>query len=305
MKIGCTIESYGQPDSFDDQIHKVVQAEKDGFESIWFGSMKEPLVTAAVAGRETSSVELMSAVVISYHRHPVALAQQALATNAATNRRFVLGIGPASRPAVERLGYSYDRSAAAMREYVTIVKAIVETGEADVKGEFYRAEQTTLRMPWGQPMPVLISALGPAMLKVAGEVADGTVTWMAGLNTLKSFIVPRITEAAGKAGRQAPRIAAGLPIAVCDDAAEGRRAAAQQFANYGNSPHYRRLIEMEGGSIENVTISGDEKAVEAQLREVAAAGATHLYVMACVVGDNPAKSVQRTHELVASLKGKI
>jgi alkanesulfonate monooxygenase SsuD/methylene tetrahydromethanopterin reductase-like flavin-dependent oxidoreductase (luciferase family) len=163
----------------------------------------------------------------------------------------------------------------------------------------------TLNMPWSQPMPVLVSALGPTMLKVAGELADGTVTWMAGVRTVESFVTPRIKQAAEAAARPAPRIAVGLPVAVCDDEAAGREAAVAQFTNYANAPHYRRLIDMEGGSIGDVAIAGDEKSVERQLRALAAAGATHLYAYPFPVGDDPQKSAERTRALLTSLVGKV
>jgi alkanesulfonate monooxygenase SsuD/methylene tetrahydromethanopterin reductase-like flavin-dependent oxidoreductase (luciferase family) len=143
------------------------------------------------------------------------------------------------------------------------------------------------------------------MLKVAGEVADGTVTWMAGRHTLESFVVPRITESAARLERPAPRIAAGFPVAVCDDEEAGRTAAARLFSNYANGPHYRRLIEMEGGRIEDIAVCGDEQAVERQMRALATAGVTHFYAYPYVSGDDAPKSLARTNELLASLVGKI
>jgi 5,10-methylenetetrahydromethanopterin reductase len=305
MKIGTTVEGYGPPADFNAMIAQIVQAEADGFESLWLGAAKEPLITCAVAARETSSIEMMSAIVISYVRHPATLAQQATTTNAALDGRFVLGIGPASRPAVERLGYSYDRAAANMREYVSVVKSLVDDGSANFDGEFYRATDTTLAYPWRRPVPVLMSALGGAMLKAAGEVADGTVTWMVGVNALRDFVTPRITAAAASAGRAAPRIAVGLPVCVTDDAPAAREAVERQFANYGASPHYRRMIDMEGGSIGNVAVIGTENEVESRLRDLAAAGATHFYAFPFAEGSDTEKSLIRTRELVVSLKGKV
>lgn len=304
MKIGTCIEGYGDVADFESLIRQIVRAEADGFESIWFGAAKEPLITCAVAGRETSTIEMMSAIVVSFVRHPVALAQQALTTNAATNGRFVLGIGPASRPQAERLGFDYDRSAAQMREYVTVVKALVDEGKVAFEGEFYKAD-TAITYPWARPMPVLMSALGSEMLRNAGEVADGTVTWMAGVETVEKFVAPRITRAAEAAGRPAPRIAVGLPIAVHDNAAAAREQAGKQFANYANSPHYRKLILRQGEGIEDVVICGTEREVEQQLRDLAAAGATEFYAYPFAVGDNTEKSLSRTREFVASLVGHI
>ncbi len=128
---------------------------------------------------------------------------------------------------------------------------------------------------------------------------------MAGIKTVETFVTPRITSAAQAAGRPAPRVAVGLPVAVCDDAKTGKAVAAETFKNYLNSPHYRRLVDREGGSIEDIAVCGDEKTVESQLRALAAAGATHLYAYAVPVGDNAAASIARTHELLTSLVGKI
>ncbi len=304
MKIGCCIEGYGRAENFDDLLRKIVQAEKDGYEGIWFGGANEPLITCAVAARETSRVEMMSAIVVSYPRHPTALANEALTANAALGGRFVLGIGPASRPGVERLGFDYDRAADNMREYVTVVKGLIDQKKIDFEGDFYKAE-AAVNLPWGQPMPVLISALGPLMLKAAGEVSDGTVTWMVGVKTLKSFVAPKIGKAAAGAGRPSPRISVGLPVAVCDDAKAGREIAAEAFKNYGNSPHYSRMIDMEGNGIEDVVVCGTESEVEAQIRAIGSAGATEFYAYPFAVGENAAASLARTNELVTSLAGKF
>ena len=303
MKIGMCIEAVGLPASFEERIGAIVQAERDGWESVWMGSIGEALVTYAVAGRETSRIELLSAVTISYPRHPVALAQEALFTGAAAGGRFVLGIGPAQRARMEALGYSYDQSAASMREYVSVVHTLVNTGKVSFQGEHIRAEGAA-GFPWLQPLPVLISALGPLMLRAAGEVSDGTVTWLAGPETLRSYIIPRIQYAAQQAGRRAPRISAGLPVAVTDDRAAARSAVAEQFSRYTAAPHYRRLIEREGGQLGDVALIGDEQAVETKLRALAALGVSEFYAYPFAsAGDG--RTMERTRELLLGLVGKV
>lgn len=304
MKIGCCIEGYGRPEDFEAMLGKIVQDEKDGYESIWFGGANEPLITCAVAGRETSRIEMLTAVVISYPRHPIALANEAMTTNAALTGRFVLGIGPSSRPGAERLGFDYDRVADNMREYVTVVKGLAADKKIDFEGEFYKAETAT-NLPWAQPLPVLMSALGPLMLKAAGEVSDGTVTWMVGVKTLENFGAPKIRKAAASAGRPEPRISVDLPVAVCDDAKAGRETAASAFKNYGASPDYSRMIKMEGSCIEDVAVCGTEAEVESQVKALSSAGATEFYAYPYAVGENSAASLARTNELVTSLAGKL
>jgi alkanesulfonate monooxygenase SsuD/methylene tetrahydromethanopterin reductase-like flavin-dependent oxidoreductase (luciferase family) len=143
------------------------------------------------------------------------------------------------------------------------------------------------------------------MLQTAGELADGTVTWMAGLKTLQTHIQPRITAAAVAAGRPAPRICIGLPVAVCDNVAEARGQAAKTYQNYGNLPVYRRVLDVEGVNPEDVVVAGNEDDVAAKLRDFAAAGATDFAATPFAVGDNTTASVQRTRELLKSLVGKV
>jgi alkanesulfonate monooxygenase SsuD/methylene tetrahydromethanopterin reductase-like flavin-dependent oxidoreductase (luciferase family) len=185
-----------------------------------------------------------------------------------------------------------------------VLKSLLNGEKVDFKGEFY-AVDAQLQLPWAQPCPVVVAALAPLMLKMAGELADGTVTWMVGLKTMQEHIIPRITAAAQAAGRPAPRICIGLPVSVTDDVAAARARAAQSFANYGNLPVYKRMLDIEGGGPEEVLIAGSENEVEQQLRAFAAAGATEFNATPFVVGDSPAASVQRTRDLLKSLAGKL
>ena len=109
------------------------------------------------------------------------------------------------------------------------------------------------------PIPVLIAALAPRLLRVAGELADGTILWMANARSIETHVAPRINAAAQSAGKPPPRIVAGLPVAVVDDEAEGRRAAAEIFAGYGVLPNYRRILDIgEAEGPADAAIVGDE-----------------------------------------------
>ncbi|HLF77066.1 MAG TPA: TIGR03564 family F420-dependent LLM class oxidoreductase [Dehalococcoidia bacterium] len=306
MRIGVSIAQSGEPNDLNSAVNRVIQAEKDGFEAITFnsGAVGEPLTVIAVAGRETSRIQLMTTIVVTYTRHPFLLAQQALTANAATGGRLTLGIGPSHAVAMERLGFDWSRAGSHTREYVTILKSLIDTQKVQFKGEFFNVE-TSLQLTWASSCPVLIAALAPRMLQTAGELADGTVTWLAGLKTIRDHIKPRISHAASAAGRPAPRICVGLPVAVCDNPAEAREQAAKTFSNYGSLPVYRRVLDVEGGNAEDVLVAGNENEVEAQLRAFAAAGATDFTATPFAVGDNVAASVQRTRELLKSLVGKI
>ena len=181
----------------------------------------------------------------SYPRHPSALAQQAATVNALCGGRLVLGVGPSHAPGIEALGLAYDRPSLHMREYVSVLKALGEEGRVDFQGDMYQV-RTGFACPEAAPFTVVISALAPLMLRAAGEVADGTVTWMVGKNTIAASTAPRITAAAAKAGRDAPRVIVGLPVCVHDDKAQATARAVQIFQGYGQLPNYRRQLDAEG-----------------------------------------------------------
>jgi F420-dependent oxidoreductase-like protein len=305
MRIGIF---FGGPPDVDGQLDAIAGYERDGFDSVFLGTYvgADAMTVAALAGRATSRVELGTSIVPTYMRHPVAMAMQALTTQAAADGRFTLGIGPSHAPMVENmLGLSYHRPAVNTREYLTILLQIIRDGRSSFSGEFFRVN-ATVSVPVPKPPSVLISALAPAMLKTAGELADGTITWMVGLKTLETHVVPRITRAAQAAGRPRPRIVVGLPVAVVDDVAAAREKAARSFQVYGALPNYRRMLDIEGaGGPADVAIVGNEAEVERQLRALAAAGATDYLAGMFPVGEDSKASLARTQALLAGLVGRI
>ena len=277
--------------------------EEQGFASYWSPQVGtfDALTMLALAGQATSQIELGTAVVPSYPRHPSALAQQAATVNALCGGRLVLGVGPSHRPGIEALGLAYDRPARHMREYVTILKELGAEGRVDFEGEMYRVK-TGFACPEASPLTVVVSALAPLMLKAAGEVADGTVTWMVGPRTIADSTAPRITKAAAAAGRAAPRVVVGLPVCVHDDKAQATARAVQIFQGYGMLPNYRRQLDAEGiDQAGEIAVVGNEDDVTAQLQAFFDAGATEVIASVYPAGDDSRGSFARTTELLKAL----
>jgi F420-dependent oxidoreductase-like protein len=290
------------------QVQAVVDAETDGFEGIWFGQIFGPdaMMVLAMAGQRTSRIELGTSVVPTYPRHPHVMAQQALTVQGVSNGRFNLGIGLSHAPVVEGMwGMSYGRPAVHMREYLSVLLPLVREGRVSFSGDQYKVN-ASLQIPTSKPLPVLIAALAPVMLKMAGEMTEGTITWMTGPKTLESHVVPRLSKAAESAGRPKPRVVVGLPVAVTDDPAGAREKAARSFQIYGTLPNYKRVLDLEGaGGPADVAIVGTEAEVERQIRALASAGATDYAAAMFPVGDDAQASLARTRECMKGLVGKV
>jgi F420-dependent oxidoreductase-like protein len=258
----------------------------------------DAMTALAVMGRETERIELMTAVVPTYLRHPFSMAQQALSVQVASSGRFVLGVGLSHKVMIEdMLGLSYDRPARHMREYLEVLRPLLEGSPVSYQGELYRVSGG-LQFSGVPRVPVLVAALGPAMLKVAGELSEGTITWMAGPKTLETHIVPRIREAAKSAGRPDPRVVAGIPVAITSRPDEAREKAAKQFQIYGTLPSYRAMLDREGaGGPADVAIVGDTAEVEAGLRRFVEAGVTDLGAVTFAADEG---AVERTLEFLAA-----
>jgi F420-dependent oxidoreductase-like protein len=276
VRIGIFVDAMAV-DAFVDRVRTLQHA---GFGAVWapqiFGL--DALTAIAVAGREVPDVEFGTAVVPTYPRHPQMLAMQALTAQSATKGRLTLGIGLSHKPVVESMwGISFDKPARHMQEYLSALVPLLRDKTVSYAGETITAMgQLTIATDVDAP-PVLVAALGPRMLKIAGTLADGTITWMTGPKTVGAHIVPHITEAADVAGKPSPRVVVGLPVAVTDDESAAREVAAKVFAVYGYLPSYRAMLDREGAEgPPNVVIAGDESSVRAQIEHVFTQGATEL-----------------------------
>jgi F420-dependent oxidoreductase-like protein len=301
IRIGVGIRSGNDVESV---LGELRRAEEGGFQSAWIPNIFgiDAMTLAALAGRETSTLEIGTAVVPTHSRHPFYMAQQALTTQAALGGRFVLGLGPSHAVVIENmLGLSYARPARHVREYVTVVKSLLETGKTKFKGEMYRVNGS-LDVASGGACPLLIGALGPKMRKIAGELADGTITWMTGPRTLGEQIAPDVRAAAEAAGKPAPRVVAGIPVLLTDDPAGARAAASKIFSLYGTLPSYRAMLDLEGVTDPGeLAIAGDEKVIEQAICALADAGVTDFHAAIFPVGADAKDAMRRTHHLLGEL----
>jgi F420-dependent oxidoreductase-like protein len=261
-------------------------------------------MSAALCGRSTSRIELGTAVVPTYPRHPTAMGQQALSAQAACSGRFALGIGLSHQLVIESMfGLSFAKPYSHMREYMAVLAPLIRSGSVSFSGSEFRVN-ANLAVAGAKPCPILIAALAPKMLALAGREGDGTITWMTGPKTLREHTVPRITEAATQAGRPAPRVVVGLPIALTTDIAAAREAAARIFQIYGGLPSYRAMLDREGAEgPADVVIVGDASALGEQLDRLRAVGTTDYLAVPFPVGKDAQESLERTREwLIGQLR---
>ena len=275
MRIGVMFDT---EKPFEEMVGQVVGLRDAGIEMAWSSQIfgYDALTALAAIGREVPDIDLGTAVVPTYPRHPVMLAGQALTVQAATGGRLTLGIGLSHQLVIENVfGLSFEKPARHMREYLSILMPLLEGEQVTFAGETLSAS-TFGPLQIDAPAPiVLVAALGTTMLGIAGRMASGTVTWMTGPATVESHIVPTIRAAAAKAGRPEPRIGVGLPVCVTDDAATAREKAAEVFSIYGQLPSYRAMLDREGaGGPADVAIVGTEAEVKAKVKRLADIGTT-------------------------------
>jgi len=299
MRIGALID-VGKPLS--QLVDEVGRFAAAGFDSAWavqiFGY--DALTLLGVVGTQVPGITLGTGVVPVYSRHPQAMAQQALTVQAATGGRLVLGVGLSHQVVVEGLwGLSYDRPARYLKEYLAALMPMLHGDVVRSAGEVVTANTySALEVPDAAAPPVLVAALGPTMLKLAGRRADGTVTWMTGTTTVADHIVPTIAAAAVDAGRPAPRVGVSLPVTVTADVEAAKRRIDDAFAIYPTLPSYRAMLDREGAAgPSDISLVGDDDAVAAALRRLADAGATDF--VASIVGT--AADRDRTTDLLAAL----
>jgi len=286
-------------------------ADEAGLDSIWTPQIPDEfdaMTAATVIGTATSRIEIGTAIVPIQPRHPIALAQQALSTQAVCVGRFVLGLGVSHHWIIrDMLGLPYERPVLTMRSYLDVLdQALAGPGMVEVTNELFRI-RNPLDVTDITPTPVMMAALGPVMLTLAGERASGTSLWLADERTIESHVVPTITKAAQAAGRPAPRILAGVPVCLCRD--DEIDAAVERtnrvLSEVVDSPNYQRLMEHgDARAIGDVLVCGSEATMEKRMRNFANAGVTDLNARIVPLGEDRdaiRASAERTRAFLASV----
>ena len=286
-------------------------AEEAGLSSAWIPQVPDDfdaLTAAGMVGSRTARIEVGTAVVPVQPRHPIALAQQALSVQAVCGGRLSLGLGVSHHWIIDgMLGLPYDRPAALMRSYLDVLDpALRGPGPVDVENDLFRVHNP-LDITDLTPTPVLIAALGPVMLRLAGERTDGTLLWMADERAIGSHVAPIITRAAQAAGRPAPRIVAGIPVCLClDDEIDAAVTRTNRIlAEADVSPNYQRLLERgDARAVGDILAAGSESTIEKRLGAFADAGVTDVSARVVPIGENREQliaSARRTRDFLASL----
>ncbi|WP_040864027.1 LLM class F420-dependent oxidoreductase [Nocardia exalbida] len=313
MRIGVMIgpEKGDSGRKLERMLRDIEWAESAGLDTAWIPQIPtdfDALITIAAMGLRTSRIELGTAVVPLQAQHPIALARQALSAHAAAGGRLALGVGPSHHWIVrDMLGLPYDKPAAYTRDYLEVLDAGLRgPGRVDVQNATFTVHNPLDLGPVA-PVPVLVAALGPVMLRIAGERADGTVLWMADERAIADHVVPKISKAAADAGRPAPRVVAGLPVCLCEPGRvdEARERANRILGEAEISPNYQRLLDQgDARDIGDLCLAGDEAQIAAGLRRYAEAGTTDVSVRLLPIGetrDELVASKQRTREMIAEL----
>ncbi len=286
-------------------------AEEQGFASFWIPQVPgylDAMTAVALLGHVTERIEIGTAVVPLQTRHPLILAQQALTTQVACAGRFVLGVGPSHHWIIkDQLGLPYDKPALLVRDYLDVLDAAFAGPGTVAVGNDSFSVHSPIDVTDSYGMPVLIAALGPAMLRIAGERTAGTILWMADERAIGDYVVPRITEAAQSVGRSEIRVVAGIPVALCakDEVDDARAYASEVLGHADFSPNYVRLLEHgDADDVGDTMAAGDEASVLDRLRRYRDAGVTDLAVRVVPLGDDAdqrSASRRRTQQFVASV----
>lgn len=298
MKIG-TMSSAINGGTVDDVIAEAKWAKDFGMHTFWSSQIfgHDALTALAVVGREVTGLELGTAVVPTYPRHPWVMAQQALTVQAFTDGRLCLGLGLSHQFVVEYLwGLSFDKPLRHMREYLSVLMPLLSGENVDFEGETMTV-RGSIGIAGSSRPSVVIAALGEQMLRLAGTVTDGTSTWCTGPQTLADLTIPTIRQAAADASRPDPRVVAALPVCVTEDVDGVKAVVAEMLSVYNTLPSYRAMMDREGvAGPADLTIAGSESTVRDQLTHLRSIGVTDFN--AVQVGRNPDER-SRTNAVLA------
>ena len=291
---------FGSSRSVSELTEQVQKAADLGYATFWTPQIfnLDALTALAVVSSKVSDIRLGTSVIPTYPRHPMMLAQQALTVNQVSGGRLDLGIGLSHKPVVEGMwGMSFDGPVGHMRDYLTILMALLHEGAISHGGK-HLTSRGGIDVP-ADPPPVLVAALGPQMLKLVGKTADGTATWMTGPKTIQDHVVPVINDAAESENRPRPQVVAAIPVCIHSDKEVAVEHAKRDFGFYGDLPSYRAMLDREG--LENswdIALTGSFEQVAEGMQVYVDAGATQ--VVAAVYGPDESReeTVSRLAELL-------
>jgi len=285
----------------------IVEAEAAGVQQVWMTQSTpapDTLGIFAAAAMRTTSIRMGTAIVPTYPRHPLALAQQALTLGDLAPQRLRLGVGPSHRPVIEgAYGLTMSSPLAHLREYVEILRAALWEGHISHHGQFFHVESTFPRTPH---TPILISALREGAFHLAGEISDGAISWMCPVPYLLTKARPALQAGAAQRGRPTPPLIAHIPVALSQDRQAVLAAARQQVGRYSRLPFYASMFAdagfpipsdgtMPDDLIDNLVIFGDTATITTRLTELLASGLDELLVMLVSIADPTNERSQLIH----------
>lgn len=263
----------------DDFIAQARRAQEVGVEQVWLSQRfdHDAIALAGILGAAVPGLKVGTFVVPINPRHPLIVSSLAQTAQAATHGNFILGLGLGAHQ-LERdaFGTPFPNTIGRLREHLTVLRSIFDTGAVDFHGEELTAKpEWPVTVPGATAIPIYVAAMGPKALQVTGELADGTLPYLAGPRTIAEFIEPTIAKAAADAGRPKPQIIAAVPVLVTDDLDAGRAVAAERLGFYESIPSYRKVLDREGADhAGDLAAVGSAEAVAKHLRTYLDAGAT-------------------------------
>ncbi|MGQ4807985.1 F420-dependent glucose-6-phosphate dehydrogenase [Candidatus Entotheonellaceae bacterium PAL068K] len=311
QRIGVAVRG----DRSDEILAAIEHAEQLGIHAAWMttgGARQDSITIFAAAALRTQRIKLGTSIVPTFPRHPMVMVQQAQVVAQLAPGRFRLGVGPSHRPMIELMGFNFTSPIGHLREYVQILKALLQQGRVDFDGAYLKAHAT---IPEPLDVPVMASALQRGSFELCGEEADGAISWICPWFYLRDVALPAMQAGAEKAGRPVPPLIAHAPVCVHENADEVRTAVREQIMNPRLRFYQQMLIaagfpEAENGAwseamIDAVVSWGHESQVEERLRELLAGGATEVLVSPIVAGNDHNASLDRTLRLLGQMAQSI
>ena len=295
----------------DEVLGRIERSEQAGIPAVWMttgGASLDSITAMAAAAGRTRRIKFGTSIVPTFPRHPLVMVQQAQVVAQLAPGRFRLGVGPSHRPSMRAMDIRLNNPLGHLKEYLQILKALLQKGKVAFDGEYYQAHET---IPEPLDVPVMASALQRRSFELCGAEADGAISWICPGTYLRDVALPAMAAGAAQAGRQVPPLIAHAPVCVHEDAAEVRAAVEQHMTN-PKLPFYQRMLvdagfpeAVNGGwsdaMVQAIVFSGNETRVAERIQEMFSFGATEVLLSPMGVGEDPVGSVHRTTRLIAEL----